>query len=279
MSLAHRNWRTVLVGLLLALSTSCGTNSEDQFPAELRDQVTSAASPQDSEQAIEELSEYVGDEAGASIDADLRADVADLLVRNISAVRETLADHDSPPALNTDPQALVALISETALDESSAKKIGRATNSSGLTETDKAVQHFMNAQPENEEAALASLQADLEDTARASGAIRGALPEMDDAEDISTLDLETFLKTKEPSALPTTPTLDLMDRSILLATYLHAPESALPSELADRPALDSERRIDAFSAWVEGSSAPITLNDVQGLHEYLESAWTRGIGD
>lgn len=252
---------------MVALS---GCGGADKESATLSSSVREDLANDDSPETLSRLATYLQEHPDAEIDADLLDEAGDLLVRNMAAVRKTIADSGGPSSLDTDPDGLLRVVLQVADDEAEAEAVLSAVTTSAIDETEKATAAYL-ADPSTS----ARLDASLADSMVASGALATALgvDSYETPADVTDV-LAYLVDGTEPSDLA--PGVPLAIRTIVASNYLHAPEATLSSALAGRPRYDQPGVVDEIQKWTDSTKSPFPAANLPGTAEALETSWGAG---
>ncbi|MEI7058863.1 hypothetical protein WBG06_23775 [Nocardioides sp. CCNWLW239] len=248
--------------------TGCG--GADETSQSLSESIRADVAKGDSPETLGRLATYLQEHPDAEIDADLIDETADLLVRNMPAVRKTIADPGSPPSLDTDPDGLLRVVLQVADDKAEARAVLDAVTTSAIDETERVTAAYV-ADPSTS----VRLDAALADSMVASAALATALGVDSYETPADLMDVLAYLVDgTAPSDLA--PGVPLAVRTIVAANYLHAPEGSLSGALAERPRFDQPGVVDEIPKWTDSTKSPIPAAIIPGTAEALENSWSAG---
>lgn len=257
----------IVLGLAICLS---GCSDADEGSAALSQSLREDVAQDDSPETLARLATYLQEHPDAEIDSDLRDEVADLLIGNMSRVRKTIADAGSPGSLDTDPDGLLRVVTQVAVDDAEAKSVLGAVTTSSIDEIDEATAAYVRSPSSS-----ARLDVSLADSMVASSALATALGVDSYETPANTSDVLAYLidGTKPSDLAPGKP---LAIQTIVASSYLHAPDESLTGALAGRPRFDQAGVVDEILKWSDSAKSPIPAANLPGIAESLETSWSKG---
>lgn len=259
---------SIVLGLAICLS---GCGQAEEGPSTLSKSLREAVAKDDSPETLTRLATYLHEHPDAEIESDLRDEVADLLVGNLSSVRKTIADSGSPGGLKeADPDGLLRAVTQVGADDAEAKSVLEAVTTSSIDEIDDATAAYVKTPSDS-----ARLDVTLADSMVASSALATALGVESYETPASTTDVFAYLVDgRTPSNLA--PGKPLAIQTIIASSYVHAPMASLTGALAGRPRFDQPGVMDEIRKWIDSAKSPIPAANLPGIAESLETSWGKG---